>query len=120
MTQQRPDIMTGKPVASTAQEQPAWLRERLEWFQDLKFGLFMHWGPYCQWGCIESWPLVEADTWARPDGLKPWVERGKDLARFRRDYFALSRTFNPTRFDPAIWADAAESAGMKYVTFTTK
>ena len=40
---------------------PDWLAQRLEWFQDLKFGFFMHWGPYSQWGCIESWPLVPAD-----------------------------------------------------------
>ena len=47
-----------------------WLKKRLEWFQDLKFGFMMHWGAYSQWGCIESWPLVEEDKWARPDDLK--------------------------------------------------
>jgi len=119
--QQRKDIIEGALVADMGVERyPRWLRERLEWFQDLKFGLFLHWGPYSQWGCIESWPLVEADTWARPDDLACWVERGKDLERFRRDYRALNETFNPTRFDPAEWAKAAERAGMKYVTFTTK
>jgi len=96
------------------------LAERLEWFRDLKFGLFMHWGPYSQWGCIESWPLVEEDTWARPDDLPAWVERGKDIERFRRDYLALNRTFNPTEFDPQPWAAAAKRAGMQYVVFTTK
>ena len=121
MTEERADIMPGGHAdAADPCECPEWLKHRLEWFQDLKFGLFMHWGPYCQWGCIESWPLVEADTWARPDDLKPWVERGKDLERFRRDYRALNRTFNPTQFDPAAWADAAQQAGMKYVAFTTK
>jgi len=99
---------------------PQWLKDRLEWFQDLKFGLFMHWGPYSQWGCIESWPLVEVDTWARPDDLPAWVERGKDMKRFQQDYWALNKTFNPTKFDPAPWAAAAERAGMKYVAFTTK
>ncbi len=96
------------------------LRERLEWFQDLKFGFFMHWGPYSQWGCIESWPLVPADAWARPDSLPAWVERGKDITRFQRDYFALNRTFNPTQFDPAKWAAISKAAGCKYVCFTTK
>jgi alpha-L-fucosidase len=96
------------------------LAERLEWFRDLKFGLFMHWGPYSQWGCIESWPLVEEDTWARPDDLPAWAERGRDIERFRRDYFALNGTFNPSEFDPATWAKAAKRAGMQYVVFTTK
>jgi alpha-L-fucosidase len=96
------------------------LAERLEWFQDQKFGFFVHWGTYSQWGCIESWPLVEVDTWARPDDLKAWTERGKDMERFKRDYWALNRTFNPARFDPKKWAAAAKDAGMKYFVFTTK
>ncbi|MGQ9730525.1 MAG: alpha-L-fucosidase [Candidatus Zipacnadales bacterium] len=96
------------------------LAERLEWFRNLKFGLFVHWGPYSQWGCIESWPLVEEATWARPDDLDPWVERDRDLERFRRDYFALNRTFNPVEFNPQRWAEIAKYAGMRYVVFTTK
>jgi alpha-L-fucosidase len=106
--------------APAAEADESLLTQRLEWFQDLRFGLMMHWGPYSQWGCIESWPLVEVDKWARPDGLAAWVERGKDIERFKRDYFALNRTFNPTKFDPAKWAAAAKYAGMKYVVFTTK
>jgi alpha-L-fucosidase len=107
-------------ASAAAQDPDARLAERLEWFQDLRFGLFLHWGVYSQWGCIESWPLVVEDKWARPDDLVPWVERDKDIERFKRDYFALNRTFNPTRFDPAKWAEAAKYAGMKYVVFTTK
>ncbi|HTE19574.1 MAG TPA: alpha-L-fucosidase, partial [Armatimonadota bacterium] len=96
------------------------LAKRLDWFQDQKFGLMLHWGPYSQWGAIESWPLVEEDKWARPDDLKAWVERNRDIERFKRDYWALNKTFNPTRFDPKKWATAAKGAGMKYVVFTTK
>ncbi|MGA2255194.1 MAG: alpha-L-fucosidase, partial [Thermoguttaceae bacterium] len=110
--------------ARTAEKLPAppepWLAKELEKFQDLKFGFMMHFGAYSQWGCIESWPLVEEDKWARPDDLKPWIERGKDLARFQQDYFALPKTFNPTKFDPASWAKAAKDCGMKYVVYTTK
>lgn len=93
---------------------------RLAWFQDQKLGFFVHWGIYSQWGCIESWPLVEEDRWARPDDLPAWVERGRDIDRFKRDYWQLNRTFNPARFDPQSWADAAKSAGMRYFVFTTK
>lgn len=96
------------------------LRERLEWFQDQKFGFFVHWGPYSQWGCIESWPLVEVDRWARPDDLPAWVERGRNMEAFRRDYWKLNRTFAPRRFDPADWVRAARQAGMRYFVFTTK
>jgi alpha-L-fucosidase len=97
-----------------------WLKERLERFQDLKFGFMMHFGAYSQWGCIESWPLVEEDKWARPDDLPAWVERGKDLKQFQKDYWALPKTFNPIHFDARVWAQTAKAAGMKYVVFTSK
>jgi len=97
-----------------------WLQEKLDWFQDQKFGFMMHWGIYSQWGSIESWPLVEEDTWARPDDLPAWIERGKNYQQFKQDYLALPKTFNPTNFNPDAWAKAAKDAGMKYVVFTTK
>ncbi len=99
---------------------PDELSARLAWFQDLKFGLFVHWGLYSQWGCIESWPLVAEDTWARPDDLPAWRERGRDLDRFRADYRALNTTFNPTAFDPQPWVAAALAGGCRYFVFTTK
>jgi len=36
--------------------------EKLEQWQDLKFGLLMHWGIYCQWGIKESWTLCSEDA----------------------------------------------------------
>ena len=112
--------MAGAAEGAAAAPQDKLLAQRLEWFQDLRFGFFMHWGAYSQWGCIESWPLIEVDEWARPADLKPWLDRGKDMERFKRDYFALPRTFNPTKFDPRKWAAAAKQMGTKYVVFTTK
>jgi alpha-L-fucosidase len=97
-----------------------WLEKKLEHFQDLKFGFMMHFGAYSQWGCIESWPLVEEDKWARPDDLPAWVRRGRDFKRFQKDYFDLPKTFDPIHFDPRAWAQAAKGAGMKYLVFTTK
>ncbi len=97
-----------------------WLTQRLEWLQDPKFGFMTHWAPYSQWGGIESWPLVEEDKFGRPDDLKAWTERDRDMARFVRDYWALPKTFNPVKFDPEKWAATAKEAGMKYVAFTTK
>jgi alpha-L-fucosidase len=92
------------------------LKQRLEWFQDQKFGLFLHWGVYSQMGCIESWPLVWKDrSWSNPS-----IRTMEEMVDFRGRYFGLSRTFNPTAFDPESWARAAEFAGMKYVVFTTK
>jgi len=121
MTEERGDIIQHSRMAQNSLEKkPAWLRERLKWFTSLQYGLFIHWAPYCQWDCCESWPLVPADTWARPDDLKCWAERGRDLERFSRDYWNLNTTFNPVKFDPDEWAQLAQEAGMRYLTFTTK
>ncbi len=108
------------PAEKEYDAQEPWLARRISDWQDLKFGFFVHWGMYSQWGCIESWPLVEVDEWARPDDLPAWVERGKDMELFTRDYWKLKDTFNPTRFNPEKWVEAAQSAGMKYFVFTTK
>ena len=37
------------------------VQKKLEWWQDLKFGLMMHWGTYSQWGIVESWSICPED-----------------------------------------------------------
>lgn len=90
---------------------------KLKEWQNLKFGLLMHWGPYSQWGIVESWSICPEDY--------GWCERKKgstpeDYFAYRREYEDLGRSFNPTDFNPEKWAKAAKDAGMRYVVFTTK
>ncbi len=95
------------------QEEDRLVSQRLEWFQDQKLGLMMHWGPYSQWGIVESWSLCSED--------EPWCTRHiDDYVEYRRQYEALKTTFNPQNFDPDRWAQAARAAGMRYVVFTAK
>lgn len=104
----------------TAQEDERYVPEtdslvlqKLEQWQDLKFGLLMHWGPYSQWGVVESWSICSED--------EPWCRRDNpNYVEYKRDYENLQTTFNPLDFDPVRWAKAAKNAGMKYVVFTTK
>ncbi|TKG93780.1 alpha-L-fucosidase [Puteibacter caeruleilacunae] len=89
------------------------MQEKLAQWQDLKFGLLMHWGAYSQWGIVESWSIcAEDEGWCR--------RKNPNYIEYKRDYENLKTTFNPTHFDPQKWADAAQKAGMKYVVFTTK
>ncbi|MDO5977482.1 alpha-L-fucosidase [Flavivirga spongiicola] len=91
--------------------------EKLSEWQDIKFGLLMHWGAYSQWGIVESWSLSpeEYDWCRRTKGSNP-----NDYFVYKKEYEALQNTFNPTQFNPEKWAKAAKGAGMKYVVFTTK
>lgn len=93
------------------------IRERIEEWRDLKFGLMMHWGLYSQWGIVESWSLCGEDA--------EWMRRTKgsnpdDYNQYKKDYFNLITEFNPVKFDPGKWADAARAAGMRYVVVSTK
>ncbi len=91
--------------------------EKLSEWQDLKFGLLMHWGAYSQWGIVESWSICPEDY--------GWCERKKGSSpdnyfEYVKEYEKLQTTFNPVDFAPDKWAKAAADAGMKYVVFTTK
>ena len=71
-----------------------------EWFQDAKFGMFIHWGVYSVLG----------------DG--EWVMETRPIRG--ADYAKLPAFFNPIKFDPAAWVGLAKAAGMKYITITSK
>ena len=93
------------------------VKVKLEQWQDLKFGLLMHWGSYSQWGIVESWSICPEDY--------GWCQREKgdnpqNYFAYVKEYEALQTTFNPVEFNPEKWAKAARNAGMKYVVFTTK
>ena len=95
---------------------PAVIKKIGRW-QDIKFGLLMHWGAYSQWGIVESWSLSpEEYGWCeRKTGSNPG-----NYFVYRKEYEALQNTFNPVKFNPDKWAIAAKNAGMRYVIFTTK
>jgi len=71
-----------------------------EWFQDAKFGLFIHWGVYSVLG----------------DG--EWVMNNQQIPI--HTYEKLPAFFNPIDFNPAEWVNMAKDAGMKYITITSK
>jgi alpha-L-fucosidase len=71
-----------------------------KWFQDAKFGLFIHWGVYSVLG----------------DG--EWVMNTEKIPV--REYEKLPAFFNPDEYDPAAWVALAKAAGMRYITITSK
>jgi len=71
-----------------------------EWFQDAKFGMFIHWGVYSILG----------------DG--EWVMNTQRIDK--QTYQKLPAFFNPINYDPKEWVALAKAAGMKYITITSK
>ncbi len=80
--------------------------EAREWFQDAKFGLFVHWGVY-------SVMAGGGDS-----GIAEWIMHRKEISVSQ--YEMLPSFFNPTQFDPAEWVSMVKDAGMKYITITSK
>jgi alpha-L-fucosidase len=91
------------------------LEKRLQWFEDLKFGVIFHYGIYSEAGIVESWQLSEKDEWAREG--RAYRDNIKEL---QLDYWNLISKFNPTELDTAEWAKICKKAGFKYCIFTTK
>ena len=85
--------------------------ERLKRFNDAKFGMFIHWGPYSLASVEASWPIMRPDKWT-----SVW----RDLGISEADYRALPQKFNPVEFDARAWVRLAKAAGQRYMVFTTK
>ena len=79
---------------------PISYRQRMKWFHEARFGMFIHWGLYS---------LLERGEWVM------YHERIK-----RAEYARLADKFNPKKFDPDAWASLARDAGMKYMVLTTR
>lgn len=92
------------------------VKRKLSEWQDWKFGVLIHWGPYSEWGVVESWSLCPED--------EGWCERrgpfADDYHTYIKEYEKIRETFNPVKFNPEQWAKACSRAGMKYAVFTTK
>ncbi|WP_132052579.1 alpha-L-fucosidase [Pseudocnuella soli] len=88
------------------------VRQKLNQWQDQKFGMIIHWGLYAVPGMIESWALCSED----------WIERDSTISYddFKQWYWGLQKDFNPVNFNPEAWAKAGKDAGMRYLVFTTK
>jgi hypothetical protein len=84
---------------SSYQPSPENLKARQD-FQDMKFGMFIHWGVYSVLG----------------DG--EWVLHDRKLKL--NEYERLPKFFDPEKFDAKTWVALAKAAGMKYITITSR
>ena len=91
--------------------------EKLNYWQDQKFGIMFHWGIYSVPGITESWLLCSEDRFTE---RRLHIASDKSYDEFKKWYWGLANQFNPIKFNPQKWADISEEAGCKYVIFSTK
>ncbi len=92
----------------------------LRWWQEARFGLFIHWGPVSLKGTEIGWSRGGGRPARRGEGPKPIETMIPEGAVPAEVYDSLYKEFNPVRFDADEWVRIAKSAGMKYLVFTTK
>ncbi len=99
------------------------------WFQDAKFGVFIHWGPYS----VPAWsPKGTYSEW-----YQYWLQnkslfgngkfKGDEVFNYHHKtygkdftYYDFGKLFKADLFNPTEWAELFEKAGAKYVVLTSK
>ncbi|MCH7226211.1 alpha-L-fucosidase [Haloferula sp. A504] len=115
-----------KPHLRTDYEAPAYTEasaDKMRWFRDAKFGLFIHWGVYA----------VPAGFWSKDNTFEGW-KSGKDLhsphAYSERllhatdmplgEYEKIAQLFDWSGFDAQKIVDLCHASGQRYIVITTK
>jgi len=108
-----PDPETAEAKAARAKRETAARTERearaarrRAWFNEAKFGLFVHWGLYAVPARNNKGPYVS------------WMMNNEGIPV--EDYEKYADQFKPTKFDPAEWMRILKSAGMRYLILTSK
>jgi alpha-L-fucosidase len=84
--------------------------EKIKWFTDARFGMFIHWGPSSVYGKEISWSRGghPPDSWNKGGTIDSLL------------YDNSFKIFNPSKYDPKEWVRLAKDAGMKYMVITTR
>ena len=111
-------IATQPTTSVNAQEKPeapsdeslAQRDERMAWWREARFGMFIHWGVYA----------VPAGYWndEPAKSVGEWIMHTVPIPC--EEYTPLAKQFKPIKYDPAEWARLAKQAGMKYIVITAK
>jgi alpha-L-fucosidase len=102
-------MLAAVPAPSPTATAPRPYPERLQWWAEARFGMFIHWGPVSLKGTEISWSRANSNPKCPNNGAIPVAV-----------YDSLYTQFNPRKFDAAEWVSLAQAAGMKYVVLTAK
>ena len=82
--------------------------ERMAWWREAKFGLFIHWGVYA----------VPAGKYGDNTNHGEWIMHSARIPS--AEYKEYASQFNPVKYDPKAWVKVAREAGMRYIVITSK
>jgi alpha-L-fucosidase len=105
-------LLTGGPALAQpyTDETTAERDDRMAWWREARFGMFIHWGVYSvPAGEYKGQRFDHIGEWIMLDGHIPVAE-----------YREYAKQFNPVKYDPEFWAQLAADAGMKYIVITSK
>jgi alpha-L-fucosidase len=102
-------LIAGALLAQTPAQDRA-KQDRLQWWRDAHFGMFIHWGLYA----------VPAGEWKGQQipGIGEWIMNRAKIPVV--EYEQLAKQFNPTKFDAEAFVQVAKAAGQKYMVITAK
>jgi alpha-L-fucosidase len=106
-------LVLPRPVAAEdkpAPETKAQRDQRMKWWREARFGMFIHWGVYS----------VPAGTYhgKQIGGIGEWIMNNASIPV--AEYAGYAKQFNPVKFNADEWVGIAKNAGMKYIVITSK
>lgn len=99
-------LLVAQPTVETKEQRD----QRMHWWREARFGMFIHWGLYAV-------PAGEYNG-VRSERIGEWIMEWANIPRAR--YEMLARKFNPIKFDAKEWVLIAKRAGMRYIVITSK
>ncbi|MDR0714193.1 MAG: alpha-L-fucosidase [Bacteroidales bacterium] len=94
-----------------AQDAPEAHDRKMAWWREARFGMFIHWGPYCLLGGVYHGHRQQR-------GGAEWIMNRCKIPV--AEYQQIASTFNPVKYDADAWVRLAREAGMKYIVITAK
>jgi alpha-L-fucosidase len=102
-------MVNASPIMQQEQTKTA-NEQKVKWFREAKFGMFIHWGLFSQQAGIYNEK--------RYYGVSEWIQQRAKIPAL--EYEKYAKDFNPSQFNAEEWVAVAKASGIKYIVITAK